>query len=83
MWSAAYPPKTVVQVFQDTLAKHGSERAMAQKKKVNGVMGDWKYWTWQDYWNDCFRFAKTLVHLNVDMFKIINIIGFNSVSFNQ
>ena len=38
MWSAAYPPKTVVQVFQDTLAKHGSERAMAQKKKVNGSL---------------------------------------------
>mmetsp|Transcript_5029 Transcript_5029/g.7686 ORF Transcript_5029/g.7686 Transcript_5029/m.7686 type:complete len:660 (+) Transcript_5029:95-2074(+) len=79
--AAAYPPKTIVQVFQDTLAKHGSEKALAHKQKVDGVLGDWKYWTWQDYWNDCFRFAKSLIHLNVDMFKIINIIGFNAPSW--
>ena len=39
---------------------------------------EWKIWTWQDYWNDCDKFAKSLVHLKVSTFKIINILGFNS-----
>lgn len=40
-------------------------------------------WTWKKYWDDCFAFAKTLVHLKVGAYKVINIIGFNSVSEPQ
>ena len=32
---AALPPKTVIQAFQDTVRKHGGEKAMAAKVKVN------------------------------------------------
>ena len=39
---------------------------------------NWKYWTFQQYWDECVVFAKALVHLKVDRFKIINILGFNS-----
>jgi hypothetical protein len=35
---------------------------------------------YQEYWNLCMKFAKTLVHLGVDVFDITNILGFNSVS---
>ena len=38
----------------------------------------WKYWTWKQYYDDCDKFAKTLIHLNVESFGIVNIIGFNS-----
>jgi long-subunit acyl-CoA synthetase (AMP-forming) len=44
-------------------------------------MSPWKFWTWNDYYNDCMSFAKSLVHLKVDKFKIINILGFNAVRF--
>ena len=76
---AAYEPKTVVEVFKATVAKHGSRPAMQVKIPVDGkVPDDWKVWTWQQYWDDCIKFAKSLVFLNVNAFKVINIIGFNS-----
>jgi long-chain-fatty-acid--CoA ligase ACSBG len=39
---------------------------------------DWRIWTWQDYWNDCKKFAKCLMHLGVQPFEVVNILGFNS-----
>jgi hypothetical protein len=33
--AAAYPAKTVVEIFQATVENHGSKNAMAQKKKVD------------------------------------------------
>jgi long-chain-fatty-acid--CoA ligase ACSBG len=39
---------------------------------------DWKVWTWQDYWDDCKKFAKCLIHLGVQPFEVINCLGFNS-----
>lgn len=33
--AAAYPAKTVVEVFQATVENHGGKNAMAQKKKVD------------------------------------------------
>ena len=33
--AAAYPPKTIVEIFQSTVEKHGGLNAMAQKKKVD------------------------------------------------
>ena len=41
---------------------------------------DWKTWTWNEYYQDCRSYAKSLVFLQVDKFQIINILGFNSVS---
>lgn len=34
---------------------------------------------YQQYWQECMYFAKALVQLNVGAFKIVNILGFNSV----
>ncbi len=44
------------------------------------VPPDWTFWTWNDYLRDCRAFGKTLVHLDVNPFHIVNILGFNSVS---
>ena len=78
---AATKPETVLQVFQRTVEKFGDKGAMYLKRPVNGVIPeDWKVWTWNDYYRDCSRFAKSLIHLGVRPFRIINILGFNSVS---
>jgi long-chain-fatty-acid--CoA ligase ACSBG len=73
-------PTTVVNVFQDTVKKHGSRPALALKRAENGgkLPEDWKFWTWKDYYSDCEVFAKSLIHFKVDSFKIVNILGFNS-----
>lgn len=77
--AAAYPAVTVLDKFKEAVAKHGNLPALRQKKKVNNVIpNEWTTWSWSDYYADCVRFAKSLVHLNVDMFKITNIIGFNA-----
>jgi long-chain-fatty-acid--CoA ligase ACSBG len=57
-----------------------SQPALHKKvKDENGVLPkDWTVWTWQEYYNDCTRFAKSLVKLDVDLHKIVNILGFNS-----
>jgi len=75
----ARPPKTVMEVFKTTKEKFGNRNAMALKRPVNNVVpSEWTFWTWDSYYNDCMRFAKTLIHLGADKFKIVNILGFNS-----
>ena len=39
----------------------------------------WNFvWTWQEYYDDCCKFAKALVALKTDKFGIVNVLGFNS-----
>jgi long-chain-fatty-acid--CoA ligase ACSBG len=76
---AAEPAKTVVEVFEATVQKHGSRPALALKRPVGGKVPDaWKFWTWKEYHNDCRRFAKTLLHLGLEKWAVVNILGFNS-----
>eukprot|EP01038_Epipyxis_sp_PR26KG_P015852 gene15852-21480_t len=73
------PPKTVIQVFNDIVAVHGNRPAMGLKRMTNGVLPeDYKIWTYIDYQKDCRAFAKSIIHLNVANFGIVNILGFNS-----
>ena len=77
---AAVKPETVLQVFQRTAEKFGDKGAMYLKRPVDGVIPDhWQVWTWNDYFRDCRSFAKSLIHLDVKAFRIVNILGFNSV----
>jgi long-chain-fatty-acid--CoA ligase ACSBG len=72
-------PKTVIELFQETVKKHGHRNAIGYKlKKSNKSVGDWRFWTYKDYWAQCMRFAKSLVFLKIESFKIVNILGFNS-----
>ena len=76
---ASKPATTIIEIFKETVLKHGDRNAIATKEKVDGVITtDWKYWTYKQYWDDCVKFAKTLVHLKVERFKVVNILGFNS-----
>mmetsp|Transcript_19226 Transcript_19226/g.32535 ORF Transcript_19226/g.32535 Transcript_19226/m.32535 type:complete len:659 (-) Transcript_19226:536-2512(-) len=75
----ARPPTTLVEALLNTVEKHGDANAMGVQTKVDGVLSeDFKMWTWKDYYNDCEKFAKALVYLKVEKFKIVNILGFNS-----
>ena len=48
---AAYRPVTIMEVFENTVRKHGSSGALHQKKKdaAGQLPKEWKVWTWQDY----------------------------------
>lgn len=77
--AGAYPAVTVIDTFKECVNKHGDAGALYMKRKANGALPDeWKVWTWKDYSNDCNAFAKSLISLDVKMFKITNIVGFNS-----
>lgn len=72
-------PKTIIDIFRNTVEKHGTENAMALKRKVDGKLPtEWKTWSYQEYYAECKAFAKTLIKLEVSAYKIVNIIGFNS-----
>lgn len=67
---AAIPAITVAQIFRETVRKHASRNAIAAKVKVNGVLSEsWRFWTYQQYWDECVSFAKSLIHLKVTNFK--------------
>lgn len=70
---ASYEPTTIVKMFNKVSQTCGSRPALFVKR-----CDKWKSWTWSEYYSDCQRFAKSLMHLMVDRFKIVNIIGFNS-----
>jgi len=78
--AASIPAKTVIEVFRATVDKHGGERALCLKRKPEGghLPTDWQVWTWRQYWDDCEKFAKSLIHLEVPNFAVTNILGFNS-----
>ncbi|TMW67770.1 hypothetical protein Poli38472_007442 [Pythium oligandrum] len=67
------PPRTVVDVFQGTVARLGSANALHVKRN-----GEWQTLTWQQYYDQCSQFGKSLLHLNVPRFGGVSIIGFNS-----
>lgn len=71
----ALEPKTVMQVFDDVVAKHGERPALYQKV---GSEQDYTIWTWTEYRAKVDAFAKALMSLGFQPFDIINIIGFNS-----
>ncbi len=82
---AANKPRTVIETFKSTVSKHGDKPAMHLKRPVvvNGkstIPENWTVWSWKKYWTECQQFAKSLIKLNVDIHKITNILGFNSVS---
>ncbi len=72
---ASIPATTIVRDFQNTVLKHGNRNALAAKLEIGGSE-IWKFWTYKQYYDECERFAMTLIHLQVERFSIINILGF-------
>lgn len=82
----AEAPTTVFAKFKETVAAHGDKTALRQKQKVVAESKDdtaevqWteRTWTWQEYYNDCLSFGKSLTTLGFAASRSVNIIGFNS-----
>eukprot|EP00049_Salpingoeca_infusionum_P008170 m.132320 g.132320 ORF g.132320 m.132320 type:complete len:173 (+) comp13933_c0_seq1:282-800(+) len=70
---AAAEPRTVIQMFQETVERVGDRDAMAVKRD-----GEWVAWTFLEYYNDCCRAAKSFIKLGVKRFHSVGILGFNS-----
>lgn len=76
---AGREPKTVIEVFRGTVQKFGTLPALCLKRPVEGVIPEqWQIWTWKQYYDECAKFAKSLVSLNCRSFGCVNILGFNS-----
>lgn len=70
---AAAEPKTLIQVLQGTVERYRNNPAMNVKRD-----GKWKVYTFGEYYDDCVRFGKSLLHLGVNRFDGVSIIGYNS-----
>jgi long-chain-fatty-acid--CoA ligase ACSBG len=52
-------------------------RVLVEKEQKVQEM-EWQVWTWDDYFRDIRAFGKSLISLGVELYKITNILGFNS-----
>eukprot|EP00472_Partenskyella_glossopodia_P014251 CAMPEP_0197541606 /NCGR_PEP_ID=MMETSP1318-20131121/67221_1 /TAXON_ID=552666 /ORGANISM="Partenskyella glossopodia, Strain RCC365" /LENGTH=677 /DNA_ID=CAMNT_0043100799 /DNA_START=68 /DNA_END=2101 /DNA_ORIENTATION=+ len=71
--ASSHTPITVVEQFQECVAKHGSTTAMRVERE-----GKWIEWTYEQYFDDCCRVAKSLIKLGLTRFGTTVIMGFNS-----
>ncbi|XP_074834494.1 long-chain-fatty-acid--CoA ligase ACSBG2 isoform X2 [Carettochelys insculpta] len=66
-------PKTVHELFQESLRKYGDYFALASKK------GDtWVKQTYKQYYEECRKAAKSFIKLGLERFHGVGILGFNS-----
>jgi len=70
---ASHTPITVVEQFQECVAKYGSFTALRVERD-----GKWIEWTYDQYYHDCCRFGKSLLKLGMNRFDTTVIMGFNS-----
>lgn len=76
-WGAnSLVPVTIPQFFRENVVKHKTKIALAVKRDPTSAQ--WKTWTFQQYWDDCVSFAKSLIRLEVPQHGAINILGFNA-----
>lgn len=67
---AADAPTTIMKVFEQTVAKHGSKPALFQK-----IDGTWQKFTWKQYHEKVNNFAKSLLSIGFQRFDTISILG--------
>jgi len=65
-------PITLIEMLENTVSKYPKNKAMAVKKNEQ-----WKYWTYEELYNDVRNFASALISLGINNYKALNIIGFN------
>jgi long-chain-fatty-acid--CoA ligase ACSBG len=71
--SSSQTPITVIECFQECVAKHGSATAMRVERD-----GKWQEWTFEEYFDDCCRIAKSLIKIGLSRFGCCVVMGFNS-----
>lgn len=66
-------PVSVVTVFQRTVKRFPKHAALCQK-----VDGQWKNWTYDEYYRDVRQVARAFIKLGLEAYHGVGIIGFNS-----
>jgi len=59
-------------MLENTVSKFPKNKAMAVKQN-----NQWKYWTYEELYNDVRSFASAMISLGIGNYKALNIIGFN------
>lgn len=71
--SCLQPPLTVHQMFKETVNKYGTLNALASKEN-----GKWEKITFSEYYQLSWKAAKSFLHLGLQPFHSVGILGFNS-----
>ena len=77
----AWAPRTVYQIFEETVQRYGDRPALHYKQVPHGgspQTTEWSIHTWREYYDLTITFAKSLLALDFPVHGAINIIGFNS-----
>ena len=70
---AAEKPISIPSMFENTVKQYPNALAMAQK-----IDGEWKKWTYKQYYDDVQVAAKALIAMGVETYHGVGIVGFNS-----
>lgn len=70
---SSHTPITVIEQFQECVAKYGNATALRVERD-----GQWLTWTYDQYFDECCRVAKSLIQIGLDRFGCTVIMGFNS-----
>jgi long-chain-fatty-acid--CoA ligase ACSBG len=66
-------PVSVISVFHRTLKRFPKHTALGHKRD-----GEWKKWTYEEYYRDVRQCARAFLKLGLDQYHGVGIIGFNS-----
>ena len=69
----SFRPTTICELFKTAAATSPDKAAMRVERE-----GEWKIWTWADYYRDAQRAARAFISLGIATFDTVNVIGFNS-----
>lgn len=79
--SASKEPATVMTMFNKAVDKFPSKAALKYETNVDGVYGEDSKWvsvSWKEYQGKVRNFARSLLHVGLQRFEAVNVIGFNS-----
>eukprot|EP00820_Chromera_velia_P020383 Cvel_29002.t1-p1 / transcript=Cvel_29002.t1 / gene=Cvel_29002 / organism=Chromera_velia_CCMP2878 / gene_product=Long-chain-fatty-acid--CoA ligase ACSBG2, putative / transcript_product=Long-chain-fatty-acid--CoA ligase ACSBG2, putative / location=Cvel_scaffold3904:42-3087(-) / protein_length=503 / sequence_SO=supercontig / SO=protein_coding / is_pseudo=false len=71
----AVAPKTLMQSFSERVVAYPEHKALAYKRPGGS---QWLSYTWQEYWDSCCSFAKSLIAIGFQPRQCISIMGWNA-----
>eukprot|EP00118_Oscarella_pearsei_P020248 m.218798 g.218798 ORF g.218798 m.218798 type:complete len:716 (+) comp39907_c0_seq2:52-2199(+) len=71
--AASAKPTTVHELFHSAVKRAPDSAAIAVKRG-----GEWKEWTWAEYYADARKVARSFIKLGLEPFHSVGILGFNA-----
>ena len=66
-------PRTIPQQLYENARKFKDTPSLFEERKKN----KWRSWSWKDWWDESYAFARSLITFGVSHRSSVNIIGFN------